>query len=110
MSCEHCAQAVTTEPAELSAASGVTVSLVPEGTSQVTVTNDTAMPDGAIRQALKSRAATTSPRPDNLGGGPAHNCQQEDGADAAQIGQYARPRSQIPIEPVGIHTRQGGCG
>lgn len=50
MSCGHCAQAVTTELNKLGGQ--VTIDLVPGGTSRVTVTRHTPLPDAAIRQAL----------------------------------------------------------
>ena len=50
MSCSHCVQAVTTELNRLGGQ--VTIDLVPDGTSQVTVTRHTPLPDAAIRQAL----------------------------------------------------------
>src|SRR5215470_5513896 len=34
----------------------------------------------------------------------------EPGQSLRRLGRYARPKSEIPIETVGIHTRQGGCG
>ena len=50
MSCSHCVQAVTSELNRLGGQ--VTIDLVPAGTSQVTVTRHTPLPDAAIRQAL----------------------------------------------------------
>lgn len=50
MSCGHCVQAVTTELARLGGE--VTIDLVPDGTSRVTVTRHTPLPDDAVRHAL----------------------------------------------------------
>jgi copper chaperone len=50
MSCNHCVRAVTTELNRLGGE--VTIDLVPDGTSQITVTSHTPLPDDAIRQAL----------------------------------------------------------
>ena len=52
MSCEHCAQAVTTEIAGLDGVSTVKVDLSPGGVSRVTVTSDGPLPAGAVSGAL----------------------------------------------------------
>lgn len=52
MSCEHCAQAVTTELAGLDGVSTVSVELTPGGVSRVTVTSDAPLPADAVNGAL----------------------------------------------------------
>ena len=52
MSCEHCVNAVTSELTSLDGVSGVTVDLVPDGVSQVTVTSGSPLPDTAVTEAL----------------------------------------------------------
>jgi copper chaperone len=52
MSCEHCAQAVTTELAGLDGVSTVSVDLSPGGVSQVTVTSAAPLPADAVSGAL----------------------------------------------------------
>ena len=52
MSCEHCVTAVTSELTSLRGVSAVTVDLVPGGTSRVTVTSQTQLPDDEITAAL----------------------------------------------------------
>ena len=52
MTCEHCVHAVTEELAGLDGVSAVTVELVPEGNSVVTVTSDVTLPEGAVVAAL----------------------------------------------------------
>jgi copper chaperone len=55
MTCEHCVNAVTSELTSLdgvSGVSGVTVDLVPDGVSQVTVTSGSPLPDTAVTEAL----------------------------------------------------------
>jgi copper chaperone len=52
MSCEHCAQAVTTEIAGLDGVSTVSVDLTPGGVSRVTVTSDAPLPAVAVSGAL----------------------------------------------------------
>jgi copper chaperone len=52
MSCQHCADAVTDELTGLAGVSGVTVDLVPDGTSLLTVTSDGPLAEDAVRAAL----------------------------------------------------------
>ena len=52
MTCGHCVNAVTSELTGLSGVSGVTVDLVPDGISQVTVTSEGPLPAGAVTEAL----------------------------------------------------------
>jgi copper chaperone len=52
MSCEHCVNAVTSELGSLDGVSAVTVDLVPDGGSQVTVTSDQPLPTEAVSAAL----------------------------------------------------------
>jgi copper chaperone len=52
MSCEHCVHAVTSELSALDGVSAVTVDLVPDGTSLVTVTSAQPLDDDAVGAAL----------------------------------------------------------
>jgi copper chaperone len=52
MSCEHCVNAVTSELGSLDGVSAVTVDLVPDGGSRVTVTSDQPLPTEAVSAAL----------------------------------------------------------
>jgi copper chaperone len=52
MTCEHCARAVTEELRALDGVRDVTVELVPEGSSAVTVTSEAPLPAGAVEAAL----------------------------------------------------------
>jgi copper chaperone len=52
MTCEHCVNAVTSELTSLGGVSAVTVDLVPDGVSQVTVTSDRPLPAEAVTEAL----------------------------------------------------------
>jgi copper chaperone len=52
MTCEHCANAVTTEVTALGGVSAVAVQLVPNGVSTVTVTSTAPLPDPEITAAL----------------------------------------------------------
>jgi copper chaperone len=52
MSCEHCANAVTSELGRLDGVSAVTVDLAPDGLSLVTVTSAQPLADDAISAAL----------------------------------------------------------
>jgi copper chaperone len=52
MSCEHCVNAVTAELTGLDGVSTVTVDLVPEGVSLVTVVTDRPLDEEAVRAAL----------------------------------------------------------
>ena len=52
MSCEHCANAVTSELRRLDGVSAVTVDLVPDGVSLVTVTSARPLAGNAVSAAL----------------------------------------------------------
>jgi copper chaperone CopZ len=52
MTCGHCVQAVTSELTGLGGVSGVTVDLVPDGVSRVTVASDGPLPEHAVSEAL----------------------------------------------------------
>jgi copper chaperone CopZ len=52
MTCEHCVRAVSEELGRLPGVADVTVELVPDGESRVTVTNAAALPADAVRTAL----------------------------------------------------------
>jgi len=52
MTCEHCVRAVTAELSRVGGVHGVTVELVPEGTSSVIVTSDAPLPEEALVEAL----------------------------------------------------------
>jgi len=52
MSCEHCVNAVTSELRGLAGVSEVTVDLVPDGASRVTITSDGPLPGSTISEAL----------------------------------------------------------
>ena len=52
MTCEHCVRAVTGELRGLDGVREVTVELVPEGSSAVTVTSEAPLPVGAVAAAL----------------------------------------------------------
>jgi copper chaperone len=52
MTCEHCANAVTTEVTALDGVSAVAVQLVPNGVSTVTVTSAAPLPDPEVGAAL----------------------------------------------------------
>lgn len=52
MTCEHCVHAVTSELGGLDGVSGVTVDLIPDGISLITVTSDTPLPEPAVAEAL----------------------------------------------------------
>ena len=51
MTCEHCVRAVTGELRALDGVGGVTVELVPGGSSAVTVTSEAPLPAGAVAAA-----------------------------------------------------------
>ncbi len=53
MSCDHCANAVTSELSRLDGVSRVTVDLVPDGISLVTVTSAQPLPVDAVSAALE---------------------------------------------------------
>jgi copper chaperone len=53
MSCQHCVNAVTGELTGLAGVSGVTVDLVPNGTSLLKVTSDGPLAADAVRAALE---------------------------------------------------------
>jgi copper chaperone CopZ len=52
MTCEHCVYAVTEELGNLAGVTAVSVDLVPEGNSAVTVTSDTPLAKAAVAAAL----------------------------------------------------------
>jgi copper chaperone len=52
MSCEHCVNAVTSELGSLDGVSAVTIDLVPDGGSRVTVTSDQPLSTEAVSAAL----------------------------------------------------------
>lgn len=52
MTCGHCVNAVTGELSGLSGVSGVTVDLVPDGVSLITVTSEGPLPAEAVTEAL----------------------------------------------------------
>lgn len=52
MTCDHCASAVTGELEALATVSGVTVDVVPQGDSTVTVTSSAGLADEAVREAI----------------------------------------------------------
>ena len=52
MTCEHCVRAVTSELTALEGVSEVTVTLVPGGISEVTVTSHAPLPGQAVGGAL----------------------------------------------------------
>lgn len=53
MTCGHCARAVTTELEALGGVTGVTVDVVPEGDSAVSVTSTAALDTDAVREAVE---------------------------------------------------------
>ena len=52
MSCEHCVNAVTSELRSLDGVAAVSVDLVPDGLSLVTVTSTGPLADDAVSEAL----------------------------------------------------------
>ncbi len=52
MTCEHCASAVTSELTSLGGVTKVTIDLVPDGDSLVTVTSEAFLPGGTLTEAL----------------------------------------------------------
>jgi copper chaperone len=52
MTCEHCVAAVRAEIGALAPVTGVKVDLVPGGTSRITITSTTALPDDQVRVAV----------------------------------------------------------
>ena len=52
MTCEHCVSAVTSELTSLGGVTNVTIDLVPDGISLVTVTSEASLPAGAVTEAL----------------------------------------------------------
>jgi copper chaperone CopZ len=57
MTCEHCVRAVTEEIEDLGGVSAVTVALVPDGVSAVTVTSDAPLTAEAVAAALDEAGA-----------------------------------------------------
>ena len=64
MTCSHCVAAVTSELSALPDVTAVSVDLVADGASQVTVTSETALSDAQVADALDEagdyRLATSS--------------------------------------------------
>ncbi len=52
MTCGHCVSAVTSELTSLGGVTRVTIDLVPDGVSLVTVTSEACLPAGAVTEAL----------------------------------------------------------
>ncbi len=52
MTCGHCVSAVTSELTSLGGVTKVTIDLVPDGVSLVTVTSEASLPAGAVTEAL----------------------------------------------------------
>jgi copper chaperone len=52
MTCEHCTRAVSEELTALDGVTGVSVDLVPGGTSAVTVSSEAPVPEQAVAAAL----------------------------------------------------------
>jgi len=52
MSCEHCVNAVTSELNNLDGVSGVSIDLVPNGVSLLTITSENPVADDAVGAAL----------------------------------------------------------
>jgi len=52
MTCDHCVRAVSAELTGLGGVSGVSIDLVPDGTSAVTVTSDKPLAERAVAAAL----------------------------------------------------------
>ncbi len=52
MTCEHCVRAVTGELADLGGVTGVSVDLIPDGRSAVTVTSEAPLPGQVLAAAL----------------------------------------------------------
>ena len=52
MTCEHCTRAVSEELTDLDGVTGVSVSLVPGGTSAVTVSSEAPVAEQAVAAAL----------------------------------------------------------
>jgi copper chaperone CopZ len=52
MTCGHCAGAVTSELEGLDAVTSVTVDVVPQGDSTITVTSSAGLADDAVRDAV----------------------------------------------------------
>jgi copper chaperone len=52
MTCEHCANAVTTEVTALDGVSSIQVQLAPGGVSTVTVTSAAPLPEAEVSEAL----------------------------------------------------------
>jgi copper chaperone len=52
MTCDHCVRAVTSELEALDTVTGVTVDVVPQGDSTVTVTSSAPLESEAVRDAI----------------------------------------------------------
>ncbi len=53
MTCEHCVAAVSSEIGELTGVTGVSIELVPGGTSTVAVTSDQPLADDEVAAAVE---------------------------------------------------------
>ena len=71
MTCEHCSRAVSAELSELAGVRGVSVSLVPGGTSAVTVTSDAPLAADAVAAALDEAGGYQLPSGAGAGDRPA---------------------------------------
>lgn len=58
MTCEHCVKAVTNELTSLDGVQDVSVELVPEGTSTVTVRSEAPLADSAVAGAVDEAGYT----------------------------------------------------
>lgn len=65
MTCEHCERAVIEELSALAGVTSVSVDLVPNGTSHVTVTSKDALDAGAVAEAV-DEAGYSLARPGDL--------------------------------------------
>ena len=90
MTCEHCSRAVSAELSELAGVRGVSVSLVPGGTSAVTVTSDAPLAADVVAAALDEAGGYRLPAgPGSAPAGPAPA-----GPGAAGPGAAAGPGEQ----------------
>jgi copper chaperone len=61
MTCEHCVKAVSSELTSLDGVRDVSVDLVPDGTSTVTVLSEAPLPDSAVAGAVDEAGYTLAP-------------------------------------------------
>jgi copper chaperone len=61
MTCHHCVMSVTEELGEIPGVTGVSVDLVPDGASTVTLTADAPIDDEAISAAVAEAGYTVAP-------------------------------------------------